>query len=159
MITGMMVERDSGNRRVRKSWEDCLYILVIWEEACRLVEEREAMEDVRSCEEVKVSLVGLRVVAMEPFEAIAMSASADAQREGSGVVIRERDAVVGASLECQMNVVKEKEPVSLGPAEPSMIGPAFRRLATFFVTRRTRLNLPQSVKLCHPQPPKQRSRN
>ena len=35
-----------------------------------LEEEREETDDVRICEEVKVSLVGLRVVAKEPFEAI-----------------------------------------------------------------------------------------
>lgn len=71
MITGRMVDRDSGNRRVKNNWEDCRYTLEIWEEACRVVEEeREEMDDARSCEEVKVSLVGLRVVAIEPLEAI-----------------------------------------------------------------------------------------
>jgi hypothetical protein len=45
--------------------------LEIWEEACRVVEgEREETDEVSSCEEVKVSVVGLRVVAMEPLEAI-----------------------------------------------------------------------------------------
>jgi hypothetical protein len=71
VITGRIVDRDSGNRRVKNSCEDCRYILEIWEEACRVVdEERDEMDEVRSCEEVKVSLVGLRVVAMEPLEAI-----------------------------------------------------------------------------------------
>jgi hypothetical protein len=45
--------------------------LEIWEEACRVVEEeREETDDVRSCEEVKVSLVGVRVEAIEPLEAM-----------------------------------------------------------------------------------------
>lgn len=43
----------------------------IWEDACRDEdEESEETDDVSNCEEVKVSLVGLRVVAIEPFEAI-----------------------------------------------------------------------------------------
>lgn len=63
VITGRIVERDSGKRRVRKRVEACLYILEIWEEACReLKEERDDIEEVR-----RVELVGLRVVAKEPF--------------------------------------------------------------------------------------------
>jgi hypothetical protein len=49
VITGSMVDNDSGSRRVRNSVEDCLYILEIWEEACREDEElREAIEELRS---------------------------------------------------------------------------------------------------------------
>jgi hypothetical protein len=71
VITGRIVDRDSGNRRVKNNCEDCRYILEIWEDACRVLdEEREETDDVRSCEEVKVSLVGLRVEAMEPLEAM-----------------------------------------------------------------------------------------
>ena len=70
-MTGRMVERDSGRRRVRKSVDACLYILEIWEEACRVEDElRDEMEEERSCEEDSVSRVGARVVAMEPLEVI-----------------------------------------------------------------------------------------
>lgn len=66
-----MVDRDSGKRRVRKRVEDWRYILEICEEACREdVEFREDMEEVRSCEEVSVSRVGARVVAMLLVEVI-----------------------------------------------------------------------------------------
>jgi hypothetical protein len=70
VMTGRMVERDSGSRRVRKRVDDCRYILEIWDEACRKeVElEREEMEEVR-----RVSRVGLRVVAMEPLEVMALT--------------------------------------------------------------------------------------
>ena len=69
-MTGRMVDRASGNRRVRNSVEACLYIFEICEEAWReLVVWREEIE-VRSWEEVRVSLVGERVVAMEAEEVI-----------------------------------------------------------------------------------------
>ena len=81
-MTGRIVDRDSGNRRVKNSCEDCRYILEICEEACRVEEDREETDDESSCEEVKVSLVGLRVVATEPLEAIVVRTSAVVQREG-----------------------------------------------------------------------------
>lgn len=47
VMTGRIVERDSGNRRVKKRVEACRYILEICDEACReLVElEREGMDE------------------------------------------------------------------------------------------------------------------
>ena len=49
VITGRIVERDSGSRRVRKRVDDCRYILEIWEEACRELElVREEMDEERS---------------------------------------------------------------------------------------------------------------
>lgn len=66
LITGRIVESDSGNRRVKKRVDACLYIFEICEEACREVEEeREEIEDVRSWEEESVSRVGESVVAIE----------------------------------------------------------------------------------------------
>lgn len=65
------MDRDSGNRRVKNNVDACRYILEIWEEACRVEEEeREETDDERSGDEVNVSLVELRVVAIEPLEAI-----------------------------------------------------------------------------------------
>lgn len=130
VITGRIVERDSGNRRVRNNCEDCRYILEIWEEACRVEEDREVTDDVSSCEEVKVSLVGLRVVAMEPLEAIVVWAPAGTRRDGRLGVIQEREKAMGVSVECQMKTVKgcgcTRASESLGPTvERSMIGPAF----------------------------------
>lgn len=75
VITGSIVERDSGSRRVRKRVDDCLYILDIWEEFCReeVELEREDIEDVR-----RVSRVGLRVVvATEPLEVMALTLFVD----------------------------------------------------------------------------------
>lgn len=69
VITGWMVERDSGSRRVRKSVDDCRYILEIWDEVCREEElEREEMEEVR-----RLSRVGLRVVEIEPLEVMVLA--------------------------------------------------------------------------------------
>jgi len=73
-----MVESDSGSRRVRKRVEDWRYIFDICEEPC-LEECREEIEEPRSCcEEVRVSRVGVRVVAMEPMEAIVVDGLEDA---------------------------------------------------------------------------------
>lgn len=101
VITGRIVDRDSGNRRVKNNCDDCRYILEIWEEACRVLdEEREETDDVRSCEEVKVSLVGLRVVAKEPLEAIVgMGICWRARRRERGVVKEGQE-----SCACRWNV-------------------------------------------------------
>ena len=72
VMTGRIVERDSGRRRVRKSVEACLYILEICEEVCRELDDSEDMEELRSCEEERVSLVGDKVVAIEVPDAIAI---------------------------------------------------------------------------------------
>ena len=55
---------------MRKSVEDCRYILEIWDEVCRAEElEREEMDEVR-----RVSRVGLRVVvAIEPLEVMVLT--------------------------------------------------------------------------------------
>ena len=79
VMTGSIVESDSGNRRVRKRVEDWRYILDICEEPC-LEECKEEIELPRSCcEEVRVSRVGVRVVAMEPIEAIVIYGLEDAE--------------------------------------------------------------------------------
>jgi hypothetical protein len=44
--------------------------LEIWDEACRVEEDKEETDVARTCEEVKVSLVGLRVVATDAEGAI-----------------------------------------------------------------------------------------
>jgi hypothetical protein len=83
VMTGMIVERDSGNRRVRNSVDDCLYILEICEEACRVEEElREEIEEESSWDDESVSRVGLRVVAMEPLKV--MTKRIVPSLEGSG---------------------------------------------------------------------------
>jgi len=74
-MTGSMVERDSGRRRVRNSVEDCLYILEIWDEVCREEDENDDMDEESSCEEERVSWVGERTVAIELEEAIVQSSS------------------------------------------------------------------------------------
>jgi hypothetical protein len=72
-MTGSIVERDSGSRRVRKRVEDWRYILDIWDEECREEADdadREEIDEEMSWDDDSVSLVGLRVVATEVFEAI-----------------------------------------------------------------------------------------
>lgn len=82
MITGRIVDKDSGNRRVRKSVDACRYILVICDEVWREeAEPSEEIEEESNCEDERVSLVGLRVVAMEPTEVILVYDFAEA---GSG---------------------------------------------------------------------------
>lgn len=81
-ITGKIVERDSGSRRVRKSVEDCRYILEICDEACREdVEFREDIDEVSNCEDVGVSRVGASVVAkLLLVEAMMLNGSYDRMR-------------------------------------------------------------------------------
>jgi hypothetical protein len=71
VITGRIVERDSGNLRVRKSVDDCRYVLEICDEGC--LEDMELREDDSSWDEVNVSRVGVRVVAMLPEEVIVLN--------------------------------------------------------------------------------------
>lgn len=72
VMTGRIVDRDSGRRRVRNSVEDCRYILVIWDEPLRddVGFERDGMEEESNWEDESVSLVGVIVVAIEASEAI-----------------------------------------------------------------------------------------
>jgi hypothetical protein len=78
VMTGRIVESDSGSRRVRKSVDACLYILEICEEACRVEEElRDEMEEESSWDDESVSRVGARVVAMEPLEVMVRCEFAD----------------------------------------------------------------------------------
>ena len=67
-------------------------------------EESEEMEEVRSCEEVMVSLIGLKVVAIEPFDAIVGLNLRCARKEGSEWECCGRkgcSAVLRVSPECQ----------------------------------------------------------
>jgi hypothetical protein len=57
VITGKIVERDSGRRRVRKSVDACRYILEMCEEPWR--EEEELVEEESNCEEDKVVVTEL----------------------------------------------------------------------------------------------------
>ena len=56
---------------------------------CRLLDEgREETDDVRSCEEDKVSLVEFNVVAMEPLEAIVGMGIGWRARTGKGKILK-----------------------------------------------------------------------
>jgi len=78
VMTGRIVESDSGNRRVRKSVEDWRYIFEICDEVCRdeVLFDRDEIEEVRSCDEDNVSRVGARVVETEPVEVMVVTSSA-----------------------------------------------------------------------------------
>jgi hypothetical protein len=75
VMTGRIVERDSGSRRVRKSVEDWRYIFEICDEVCRdeVLFDRDEIEEVRSCDEDNVSRVGARVVETEPVEVMVLT--------------------------------------------------------------------------------------
>ena len=94
LITGRIVERDSGSRRVKKRDEDCRYILDIWEEACR--EEEES-----SCED-RVSRVEERVVAIDVVEAII--AQCQVVAVGGGEADDDDPLEVGMCLCCAFHV-------------------------------------------------------
>jgi hypothetical protein len=78
VMTGRIVDSDSGNRRVRNNVDACLYIFEICEEACLEEDpefEREEMLEESNWDEDRVSRVGASVVAMEPLDAIVGSSS------------------------------------------------------------------------------------
>ncbi|EHK97120.1 hypothetical protein M7I_7130 [Glarea lozoyensis 74030] len=73
VMTGSIVDSDSGSLRVKNSVEDWRYIFDIWDDECREEADdadREEIDEEISWDDDKVSLVGLRVVATEVFEAI-----------------------------------------------------------------------------------------
>ena len=72
LITGSIVERDSGSLRVRNKVEDCRYILDICEEACREEVLFDRILEDNSCDEECVSRAGLRAVAIDVEEGIAL---------------------------------------------------------------------------------------
>lgn len=57
VITGRIVDKDSGRRRVRKSVEACRYILEIWEEPCRGEDVALEMEEESNCDELELIVV------------------------------------------------------------------------------------------------------
>jgi hypothetical protein len=106
-MTGKIVDRDSGNRRVRKSVEACLYILEICEEAWRVEEVlREEMEEERSCDDESVSLVGLRVVAIDPLAVIVKIDFEDASWREERRGERGREEMAG--MKFVMSLLKRK---------------------------------------------------
>jgi uncharacterized oligopeptide transporter (OPT) family protein len=58
VMTGVIVESDSGNRRVRNSVELCLYIFEIWEVCLEAVVEL-VMELLNNCELVRLDAMPL----------------------------------------------------------------------------------------------------
>jgi hypothetical protein len=58
VMTGVIVESDSGNRRVRNSVELCLYIFEIWEVCLEAVVEL-VMELLNNCELVRLGAMPL----------------------------------------------------------------------------------------------------
>jgi hypothetical protein len=71
-MTGRTVVNDSGNRRVRKRVDACLYILEIWDAPCREgvdLESEETEEDM-NCDEDAESIDRLKVSVFVPLWAM-----------------------------------------------------------------------------------------